>query len=58
MGTLSGSEIPTYRELAEKLKKEEQRSLRLAKKIVQLERSLSRARTIEATKAQFNAESG
>ncbi len=50
--------IPTWAELAEKLEKEEARSLRLAKKIVHLERQLSRVRTIESTKAQFNQESG
>lgn len=50
--------IPTYRELADKLEKEEARSLRLAQKIVRLERQLQRVRVIESTKAQFNQESG
>ena len=51
-------EIPTYRELADRLEAEERRNIRLARKVSRLERQLQRVRIIEATKAQFDNESG
>ena len=46
------------RKITEKLIEAEAKALKFAHKITQLERSLSRARTIESTKAQFLNESG